>query len=57
VSPEFLREKLDYIHNNPIAKKWNLAADRAAYTYSSACYYDGGIEPLVPVDDVREWLN
>lgn len=57
MSPEFLREKLDYIHNNPVAKKWNLAADRAIYPYSSACYYDQGVEPLAPVDDVREWLE
>jgi putative transposase len=55
-SIEFLREKLDYIHNNPVAKKWNLAAERAAYAYSSACYYDRDVEPLVAVDDIREWL-
>ena len=55
-SPEFLREKLDYIHNNPVAKKWRLADDRAAYRFSSARFYDLGEAPIVPVDDVREWL-
>ena len=57
VSREFLQEKLEYIHNNPVAKKWNLAAERALYEYSSACYYDRSIEPLVAVDDIREWLR
>jgi len=55
-SREFLREKLDYIHNNPVAKKWRLATDRAAYLFSSARFYDLGEPPIVPVDDVREWL-
>jgi len=55
-SPEFLREKLDYIHNNPVAKKWQLAPDRTAYEYSSARFYDLGQSPIVPVDDVRVWL-
>ena len=42
--------------NNPVAKKWQLATDRAAYEFSSARFYDLGEEPIVPVDDVREWL-
>lgn len=57
ISPEFLREKLGYIHNNPAAKKWRLAATRADYKYSSACYYDRGQPAVIPVDDVREWLR
>ena len=53
----FLQEKLEYIHNNPIAKKWHLVEDRADYTYSSAGYYDRGLTPPVEVDDIREWLS
>ena len=56
-SIEFLREKLEYIHNNPVAKKWRLADDRADYMYSSGCFYDRGLPPLVSVDDIREWLE
>lgn len=55
-SLEFLTEKLEYTHNNPIAKHWHLAEDRADYPYSSACFYDKGIVPTVEVDDVREWF-
>lgn len=55
-SPEFLRQKLEYIHGNPVAKVWRLADVPAEYVYSSACFYDAGTRPIVEVDDVREWL-
>jgi REP element-mobilizing transposase RayT len=55
-TPTFLREKLEYIHNNPVAKKWQLAGQRDEYAYSSACFYDRGVEPIIAVDDVRQWL-
>ena len=56
-SPSFLREKLEYIHNNPVAKKWQLALSRTDYEFSSARFYDLGEQPIVAVDDVREWLG
>jgi REP element-mobilizing transposase RayT len=55
-SRAFLREKLEYLHNNPVAKAWRLVEARADYAYSSACFYDRGNVPMVEVDDVREWL-
>jgi putative transposase len=55
-SVAFLREKLEYTHNNPIAKRWHLVEDRADYAYSSACFYDRGEVPIVEVDDVRAWF-
>jgi putative transposase len=51
----FLRQKLAYIYNNPVAKGWRLAEDRTAYAYSSACYYDRGERPRVAVTDVWLW--
>lgn len=56
-SRDFLEDKLEYIHQNPINKTWSLVDDRAHYVYSSACYYDRGDAPLIPVDDVRDWLE
>lgn len=47
----FLREKSEYIHNHPLAKHWQLAEQRDEYGYSSACFYDRGIEPFIAVDD------
>ena len=32
-------QKIEYIHNNPVAKHWCLAATREHYKYSSAQYY------------------
>ena len=55
-SEDFLRQKLTYIHNNPVAKGWALVEDRADYAYSSACFYDRDETPIVEVDDVREWF-
>ncbi len=36
---EFLLQKLNYIHNNPISGKWNLAATPEDYFHSSATFY------------------
>jgi hypothetical protein len=55
-SVEFLRQKVEYLHNNPVAKHWRLADDRADYRYSSARFYDKDEPPTVEVDDVREWM-
>lgn len=56
-SMNFLWQKMEYIHQNPIAKDWNLAKDRADYVYSSAGYYDYGRKPIIPVTDINEWLT
>ena len=55
-SHEFLSEKMEYTHSNPIAKDWMLAEKRADYKYSSACFYDNGDTPIIPITDVNEWL-
>lgn len=36
----FIRQKLEYIHKNPLSGKWNLANDYLSYPYSSARFYD-----------------
>jgi putative transposase len=41
-SQDFFRQKLDYIHNNPIQNKWKLASIPAEYKYSSALFYETG---------------
>lgn len=55
-SADFLHEKLEYIHNNPVDKQWRLSLSRADYRYSSACFYDRDETPCIPVDDVRLWV-
>jgi len=39
-----LEQKLDYIHHNPLSKKWNLALQPEDYYYSSAHFYQTGID-------------
>ncbi len=55
-SIDFLWQKMEYIHQNPIAKDWKLVEDRADYVYSSAGYYDYGRKPVIPITDINEWL-
>lgn len=55
-SMEFLQQKLEYIHQNPIAKDWKLAKERADYPYSSAGFYDYGRKPVIEITDINEWL-
>ncbi|MBI3742611.1 MAG: transposase [Chloroflexi bacterium] len=56
-SENFLKQKLEYIHNNPVSKKWMLADERANYRYSSAGYYDRGEKPMIEIDDVWEYFE
>jgi len=47
-------QKLDYLHNNPMAKHWQLAVTTADYLYSSAKYYEGGETNYTFLKDLRE---
>lgn len=37
-------QKLNYIHFNPVSGKWLLAKDDLAYYYSSARFYETGVD-------------
>jgi putative transposase len=37
-------QKLRYIHFNPVNKKWQLAKDDLGYYYSSARFYETGVD-------------
>jgi putative transposase len=41
---EIFNQKLNYIHNNPIVGKWNLAKSAIKYKYSSALFYETGVD-------------
>ena len=43
-SREFIKQKLDYIHKNPVSKRWQLVTDYADYPHSSASFYEKGIK-------------
>jgi REP element-mobilizing transposase RayT len=56
-SKEFIFQKLDYIHHNPVSKKWDLVNDFADYEYSSASFYEKEImkyAKLIHINDVLQ---
>ena len=52
ISLEVARQKLDYIHFNPISGKWNLAKDDISYYYSSARFYETGVDDFGFLNDI-----
>ena len=51
---EFVNQKLEYIHANPVAGKWNLVDDFVDYPHSSAAYYELGQEVPIGITYYRE---
>ncbi|AMR32176.1 transposase [Mucilaginibacter sp. PAMC 26640] len=43
-TPQVFIQKLDYIHRNPLQPKWHLAEFPEDYEYSSARFYETGID-------------
>ncbi len=41
-SREVVEQKLNYIHNNPLQERWNLASNPCSYKFSSAKFYEEG---------------
>lgn len=55
-SRAFLKQKLEYVHNNPLRSKRLELRVRADYVLSSASFFDYGLPCVIPLDDVRAWL-
>ncbi len=49
----FLKEKMNYIHNNPLQPHWNLVEQPQDYEWSSARFYLLDEPAVIPVDDAR----
>ena len=39
-----IKQKMEYIHYNPTAQRWNLCKEPSDYHYSSARFYETGID-------------
>jgi len=48
MSDEMMRQKLDYLHNNPVKRGWVAAPEH--WRYSSAHEWLGGVEPVLKCD-------
>ncbi len=55
-SPDFMRQKIEYIHNNPVQPHWRLVERPVDYVWSSARFYLAGERALIPLSDARELL-
>ncbi|HWD87173.1 MAG TPA: transposase [Mucilaginibacter sp.] len=53
---DFLHQKLDYIHHNPVQGKWNLCNEFTDYEHSSAAFYElGKPHTRIDVADYRSY--
>ena len=55
-SNEFVYQKLEYTHKNPVSKKWQLVNDFTDYTHSSAAFYEKGVKNYDKMLHVNEIL-
>ncbi|MBS1917885.1 MAG: hypothetical protein JST87_16570 [Bacteroidetes bacterium] len=53
-SDEIIRQKINYIHNNPCKGKWKLSQNPESYVHSSAAYYLTGEQGIYPVTDFMQ---
>ena len=57
LTQKFIKQKLDYIHNNPCSGKWMLAECPENYVHSSAKFYTTGEQGIYPITHVRELMD
>jgi hypothetical protein len=50
-SPEFLRQKMTYVHNNPCQPHWNLVERSEDYVWPSARSYSLEEPAIIPLDN------
>jgi len=55
-NPEFMKQKMDYIHNNPLQPHWQLAESVVDYVWSSARWYLQGEPVLIPLSSLEGWF-
>lgn len=55
-SYKFVAQKLNYIHSNPMSKKWALVSEASEYVHSSAGFYLKGVQGSYNVVDVNKWI-
>lgn len=53
-TPDIIFQKLEYIHNNPAVEKWLIVNEPTAYKYSSARFYETGIDEFGFLKNINE---
>ena len=57
LTEKFIRQKLNYMHKNPVTGKWKLVDDYSDYIHSSARFYDLGEEGIYKVMHYEEAIK
>lgn len=52
-----IKQKLQYIHNNPLQERWMLVKNPVDYLYSSARFYETGHRNFSFLSHYEDWLN
>jgi putative transposase len=52
-----VEQKIDYIHNNPLNEKWNLATCPEDYYWSLVAFYEKGKNDFSFLTDNREYFE
>jgi putative transposase len=55
-SPEFLRQKMTYLHDNPCQAHWRLVERPSDYVWSSARFYLLEQRAVIPIDNASHLL-
>ena len=53
-SEKIFIQKLNYIHDNPVQNKWKLAELPEQYKYSSALFYENGVDEFALLKHYKE---
>jgi putative transposase len=53
-SRDVIMQKMAYIHNNPLQEKWSMAEFPEDYEYSSARFYETGIDKFGFLEHIAE---
>src|SRR4051812_3270862 len=56
-SEKFVFQKLEYMHRNPVSKKWTLVSDATQYQHSSALFYENGIRRYEKILHINHVLS
>ena len=54
ITKKMTDQKLKYIHDNPLSGKWELCEYSEQYYFSSASFYETGIDKFGFLTDIRE---
>jgi len=57
ITEKFVRQKLNYMHKNPVSGKWKLVDHYLDYEYSSARFYDLGEAPKCKLFNYAELIT